>query len=42
MSCKKVDSHVETRTLKSGQKPKGDKYSFRLNAAADVMAGDVR
>lgn len=42
MTWKKVDSHVETRTFRHGQKPKGDKYAFRLNKVADKMAGDVR
>ena len=42
LEWKKVDSHVDLRRYKKGQTPKGNKLAFRLNEAADEMAGKVR
>jgi hypothetical protein len=38
----KVDSHIHTRTYAPGVKPKGDKYSIRLNEFVDALAGNIR
>ena len=38
----KVDSHIHTRTYAPGVKPKGDKYSIRLNEFVDSLAGNIR
>ena len=38
----KVDSHIHTRTYAPGVKPKGDKYSIRLNEFVDGLAGNIR
>ena len=38
----KVDSHIATRVYKPGVKPKGDKFSIRLNQQVDVWAGNER
>ena len=42
MKWEKVDSYIETRQYKDGAKPKGDKYSIRLNKSVDVWAGEAR
>ena len=38
----KVDSHIHTRSYAPGVKPKGDKYSIRLNEFLDGLAGNIR
>ena len=38
----KVDSHIHTRTYAPGVKPKGDKYSIRLNELVDGLSGNIR
>ena len=38
----KVDSHIEGRVYKEGQKPHGDEYSIRLNTVMDTWAENIR
>ena len=37
-----VDSHIHTRSYAPGVKPKGDRYSIRLNEYVDGLVGNIR